>query len=312
MKTVKYRLGEAYGTRGCVLALGFFDGVHLGHRSLISSAAQEAKRLGVPSAVLTFAYGGGLKKDSAMIYSEKERELLLSAARIDICFVADFSELRALSPVDFVNRSVISDIGAAVAVAGYDYRFGYKGAGDAELLAELMELSGRRARISDAYMYGGEPVSSTRVRTSLENGDMEAANKMLGVPYFISGTVEHGRGDGRRFGFPTVNLSVSEDRARLMRGVYLTAVKIGEKLYTGLTNVGECPTFGSRKYHAETYISDFSGDIYGQDVRVYFLSFIRKERVFSSAEELSRQIEKDCAAAREIKEKIKWQEIGLV
>ncbi len=311
LKTVEYKLGEKYAERGCALALGFFDGVHKGHRELLAKTVAEARKRGVFSAVFTFRYGGGLKGGRNMIYSEREREELLSSLGIDVCFIADFSELKNMTPKDFVKKTVVGDIGAAFASVGYNYRFGRGGTGDARKLSELMRQEGAETFVFDAYTEGGEPVSSTRVRSSLESGRIEEANAMLGVPYFISGTVEHGRGDGKRFGFPTVNTAVEEGRVRLKSGVYLTAVKIGEKLYTGLTNAGECPSFGKRSYHAETFLLDFSDDVYGMEIKVYFLSFLREERVFSSAGELALQIEKDRAVARERMKNIKWQEIGL-
>ncbi len=311
MRIVKYELGKGCGTDGCVLALGFFDGVHLGHRKLIDSAVSEAGRRGVLSAVFTFAYGGALKDGAAMIYSEGERERLLSLAGIDVCIVGDFEELRGLSPEDFIKGTVVSDIGADLVVAGYDYRFGHLGSGDTKSLSEFMRKEGKDALIFDAVMQDGKPVSSTRVRTCLENGDIKKANRMLGLPYFLTGTVEHGRGDGRCLGYPTLNIPVPKGRAMPRRGVYLTAAKIGGKLYTGLTNAGECPTFGKREYHTETHVLDFCEDIYGREAELYFLDFIREERDFFSKEELKEQIKKDCDTARGLKEKIKWQEFGL-
>ncbi len=310
LKTIEYKLGEKYSERPCALALGFFDGVHKGHRELLTKTVGEARNRGIASAVFTFRYGGGPKGGRNMIYSEREREELLSSLGIDVCFVADFSELKDMTPEDFVKKTVTGDIGAAFASVGYNYRFGKGGTGDARKLSELMRQEGAEALVFDAYTEGGEPVSSTRVRSLLEGGGLDEANAMLGVPYFISGTVEHGRGDGKRFGFPTVNTAVEDGRVHLPNGVYLTAVKIGEKLHTGLTNVGECPSFGKRNYHAETFLLDFSDDVYGMEIKVYFLSFLREERVFTSARELALQIEKDRAIARERMKNIKWQEIG--
>ncbi len=312
MRIVKYKLGVRLDERGCALALGFFDGVHLGHRLLLSHTVNEAKKRSVPSVVFTFSYGSGIKSESAMIYSEKERNILFESLGIDVCFVADFSDIRALSPRDFVSLTVIKDIGASVVSVGYDYRFGYRGAADAEIMRELLRSYGADAEIFDALTLDGAPVSSTRVRACLESGEIDKANQMLGVPYFVLGTVEHGRGDGGGFGYPTINISVDKSRSQLKHGVYLTVVKIGENLYTGLTNVGECPSFGKRDYHTETFILDFSQDVYGAEATVHFLSFIREERVFSSSDELVKQIEKDRECAEKIKEKIKWQEIGLV
>lgn len=311
MRIVKYKLGDRYTSRGCTLALGFFDGVHLGHRALISYAVSDAHARGAEAAVFTFAYRDGPKGCGEMLYSEEERLALIDALGVDVCFIADFPELRTLSPRAFVEDAVIGGMGADAVTAGYNFRFGYMGAGGAEQLAEIMREHGGRAKIFEPQTLGGAPISSTRIRGLLECGMTEAAGELLGVPYFLSGKVEHGRGDGRKFGYPTLNLPIADGRVKLRGGVYLTCVKMGEKLYTGLTNVGVCPSFGKRAVHAETFLTDFSGDAYGMEIKVYFLSFLRGERVFASAAELGEQIEKDRIAAEERKEKIKWQELGL-
>lgn len=311
MKRVKYRIGTRLQERGCVLALGFFDGVHRGHRELIEFAVCEAHRRGVPSCVFTFAYGGGIKADCPPIYSEVERDELFSSLGLDYVFVADFPELRDLSPEEFVKTVISDDLGAELAVVGYNYRFGHLGRGDAARLREIMRQSGGDAKVFDEFTLNGAVVSSTRIRELLEEGRVDLAHEMLSVPYFLTGHVEHGRADGRRFGYPTINVPARKNAIRLRRGVYLTAVVIGEKLYTGLTNVGECPSFGSREYHSESFLLDFSGDAYGMETKVYFLHFLREERVFSSARELSEQIEKDREIAEKIKGEKKWQELGL-
>ena len=311
MKKTEYAPGKAYGTKGCVLALGFFDGVHEGHRALLRRTVAEAKRKGTPSAVFTFSYDGGIKSGAPRIYSEETRDMLFAELGIDVCIAADFSKVSSISAEDFVLRVIREEIGAEVVVAGYNYRFGYRGGGDARKLEELARSFGCEAVILDAYMLDAEPVSSTLVRALLANGDVFDAGRLLGKPYFLSGTVEHGRADGRKIGFPTINVPVSQKQARLKHGVYLTAVKIDEKLYTGLTNVGECPTFEKREYHAETFVLDFERDVYGMETKLYFLDFIREERAFSSAAELAEQIRVDEKMARERMKEIKWQELGL-
>ncbi len=298
MKTIKYNLGEKYDTRECVVALGFFDGVHLGHRELLKFTVSEARRLGVASAVFTFAYGGGIKADSPKIYSDREREELFSSLGIDVCFVADFASLSGVCAEDFIRRCIREDIGAVCAVAGYNFRFGQGGLGDASQLSRLMEETGGRARIFEPFLADGSPVSSTRVRALMQEGRIEAASRLLGTPYFLVGRVEHGRADGRTLGFPTLNVSVSEQRSHLRQGVYLTSVEIDGKFYTGLTNVGECPSFGRREYHTETFLLDFDKEVYGMETKVYFLSFLRDEQKFSSPEDFKKQIERDCELAR--------------
>ena len=310
MQVIKYKRTEALRTRGAVVALGFFDGVHLGHRALLERAVKEAARLGTESAVFTFAYGSGIKPKSPPIYSEREREELFASLGIDLCIVADFDELKSLGADEFISSVLLGHIGAAVAVVGYDYRFGRGGAADAAYLAAGLSAGGCRTVVLDAYMLHGEPVSSTRVRSCLEDGDVRSAWELLGEPYFVVGSVQHGRADGRRFGYPTVNVCVPDGAVHLRAGVYLTAVRLGEKLYTGLTNAGECPSFGRREYHTESFLTDFTGDAYGMEAKVYFLAFLRDERVFSSAEELGKQIELDRTRAEKIKGELKWQELG--
>ena len=310
MQVIKYELGTRL-LGGCVVALGFFDGVHLGHRSLLKCARDKARSLGVPLAVFTFAHGGGIKAGAPLIYSERDREELFAELGVDAVAVADFAQLRDLSAEEFVDKVLIGDLGALVAVAGYDYRFAKYGKADALVLSTLMAARGLYAEIVEEYRLSERTVSSSEIRGLLEGGKVEDARELLGAPFFISGTVVHGRADGKGFGYPTINIGVREGAVKLKRGVYLTAVKMGEKLYTGLTNVGECPSFGAREYHTETYLLDFEGDAYGMETKVYFLSFLREERVFTSLGELKEQIAIDLKKATEIKGDRKWQELGL-
>ena len=311
MKIIKYKLGENKEPLSAIVALGFFDGVHVGHRELIEFAVKKAKKEGVASAVFTFAYGGGIKADALPIYSERDRDELLSEIGVDYLVVADFEELRNLSAEDFVKRVLIDDLGTLGAVAGFNYRFGRFGKGESDTLVSLMQSFGRSAHIIEELKIDGQTVSSTRIRSLLENGEVKGAWELLGKPYFVSGQVVHGRSDGKRFGYPTINVPARENAVKLRHGVYLTGVVLGEKLYTGMTNVGECPSFGRREYHTETFLTDYSGNAYGMQAKVYFLRFLRDERTFSSSKELIEQIERDGALVKELKGEIKWQELGL-
>lgn len=310
MRKIKYTLGECMVPQGCVLALGFFDGVHLGHRELLEFTVDEAARRGLPSAVFTFSYGGGIKAGIQPIYTEQERELLLSSIGIEVLIEADFPSVKDVSPEQFIRETLLCDLRTEVAVVGYNYRFGAKGAGDAAFLRQAMEKRGGEVKVFDEFTCDGVAVSSTRIRGLLTSGDVKTAWCLLGLPYFLSGKVEHGRRDGTRFGYPTINVPARKGAVEIRKGVYLTAVKLGENLYTGLTNVGECPSFGRREYHTETFLTDFSGDAYGMETKVYFLHFLRDEMCFSSADELGEQIEKDCAMAQILKGELKWQELG--
>ena len=166
----------------------------------------------------------------------------------------------------------------------------------------MMEL-GRDARIVDIETYdlgeGRKEVSSTRIRSLLALGDVAGSALLLGAPYKLRSVVARGMGIGRTYGFPTVNTPMREDNP-LRSGVYHTRVKIGEKIYTGLTNVGVCPTFGEREKHAETFILDFSESIYGEEIEILFVGFIREERKFSSSEELALEISRNIKIVMEL------------
>lgn len=310
MRTVEYRPGVGLSIGGCVVALGFFDGVHAAHRALIGEAGRLARAAGLPLAVFTFPAECGVKGGGSRIYDTATKLSLLESLGVDVVVLADFPSVAGLEPEEFVNRVLIGDLDARVAVAGFNFRFGKGASADAEMLEKLMSEGGRVAKIHDELTHDGRTVSATDVRAALARGEVGLARELLTVPYFMRGVVTHGKAEGRNLGFPTVNMSAPEGLVTPRRGVYKTAVPIGEKLYTGLTNIGNCPTFGAREMHAETYILDFSGDLYERELTVYFLEFLREEREFGSGEELARQIGRDIEGIMK-GSKVTWQEIGL-
>ena len=179
------------------------------------------------------------------------------------------------------------------------------------MLTSLMKASGGEAIIFDEYTYGGITVSSTLIREHLTEGRMREAAELLGEPYFLTGIVSHGDGRGRSLGLPTVNTDIPEEKLLPRIGVYRSAVRIGEEFFSGVTNVGACPTFGERATHAETYILDFSKELYGEEIRVYLLEFLREEKQFGSADDLIMQIKLDINYTKERNGASKWQELGL-
>ncbi len=294
----------------CVLALGFFDGVHIAHRDLISTARNEAKARGLAFGIFTF--GGDIKGGVERIYTDDEKIKIFESLGADFTVFADFAAIRDFSPEEFVKKILIASLNCRVAVAGFNFRFGKGAVGDAEALAELMTGSGREAVIKNEITgEDGKTVSSTRIRDLLISGRMAEARALLGAPYYIIGRVEHGNKTGRTLGFPTVNLSIPEGKVALRRGVYRSAIPIGDKIYTGITNVGICPTFDAREVHSETYILDFEGDIYGDKICIYLIDFMRDEIAFSSPNELKMQINVDKNRAIKENGDIKWQELGL-
>ena len=296
------------------VALGFFDGVHLAHRELIERTVKEANLRGLKSTVFTFSSESGtLKSSSPRIYSTEEKLDIISRLGVDTVIIADFNSVSSMTAEQFIADTLVGDLGARLALAGYNFRFGKGASGDAETLKLGMAGLGLEAIILDEYCYSGKSLSSSLVREALAVGDVALAAELLGAPYRLRARVVRGRGEGRKMGIPTVNADIPPGRLLPRLGVYRTVVPIDGKIYTGLTNVGECPTFGARAVHAETYILDYFGDLYGRDVNIYFLGFIRDERTFPNAEELLLQIERDkaCAIKKNEGDIIKWTEYGL-
>ena len=294
-----------------VIAIGFFDGVHSAHRRLISEAQSDARKRGVPFGILTFASESGIKKGISRLYSTEERLRIFKEVGADFTVSLDFEKICTLTPEQFVKDILIGGLGAGVAYAGYNFRFGKNAEGKADDLKALMEKYGKSAVICDEITYGGKTISSTVIRTMIESGDVERANLLLGAPYRISGETVRGNGKGHSLGFPTVNTSLTKDKVIPKNGVYRSLVKIKDEFYNGVTNIGVCPTFGEREVHPETYIIDFSKDVYGEDVTVFLLGYIREERTFCSEDELKMQIKVDIDTTIKKNGEEKWQELGL-
>lgn len=293
MRIINYRFGDKQKLPGLTLALGFFDGVHLGHRELIRRAFAAAREESLAFGVFTFASEcPTLKATQSRIYSTEEKLELIEALGTEYAIVADFDSLSGLEPRDFVTRVLVSDLNCRVAATGYNFRFGKDASGDAETLAALMRACGRGCLTVEEQKYKGGVLSASAIRAALSKGDVRSASEMLGIPYHLTGRVEHGLGMGRKLGFPTINMPLPQGLP-LRSGVYLTAVPVGGKIHPALTNVGVCPTLGERVPHAETTLLDFSGDLYGQRLKTYFLNFIRDEMNFSSPEALAGQIDRD-------------------
>ena len=279
-----------------VACLGFFDGVHLGHRALISDTVRCAAERGIESAVFTFpSEASGLKSDVPRIYTTEEKLRIFEELGVDVVVLCDFSSVFSLSASEFVSRVLYRDLGVRMALSGEDFRFGYKAsAGSAELISLMRECGGDGvAHKMERYSLpeGSVEISATLIRSYLSRGDVRTAAALLGAPYRISAPVVGGLGLGRGYGYPTLNTDIGT--SPIKRGVYHTEVEIDGKLYTGLTNVGTCPTFGERAVHAESFLLDFSGDAYGCVAKISFVDFIRDERAFGSAEELRAEIDKN-------------------
>jgi riboflavin kinase/FMN adenylyltransferase len=283
-----------------VIALGLFDGVHIGHRALLERAKDEAKSRGVKFGIFTFDTSSGVKGDVRRIYPDSEKLRIFEELGADFTVIADFEALKHQSPQTFVESVILEAIGASVAVSGFNFRFGRGASGDATVLGELMQEHGGEAITVQEITLDGITVSSTEIRRLILLGDMRKAERMLGAPYKIRGRVEEGDGRGSKLGFPTVNLPIAPGCALPRLGVYASRVTVGKKSHKSITNVGICPTFESREAHLECYIFDFEGDLYGKEISVELTEFLRDEREFSSKDELVLQISEDIKRANEV------------
>lgn len=309
MEIIKYTPGTRLVGESCI-ALGFFDGVHEGHRRLLLSARENARRLGLTFTVFTFSTPPH-SKSGGLIYPTEEKIKIFESLGADALVFADFLSIAHLSAEEFVKDTLYDELMCRFAVAGEDFRFAKNREGDVAVLSSILSSLGAEVYIEPEYRAGGEKVSSTRIKELLSLGELEAANSLLGAPYRQRCRVEHGVGLGKKLGFPTVNTELDESFAIPRSGVYRTAVEIRGRLYTGVTNVGTCPTFGDREMHAETYVVDLDSEIYGEEIVVYYLGFLREEKRFSSAQELIMQINVDKNRAIKENGDLKWLETGL-
>ncbi|UQZ32069.1 bifunctional riboflavin kinase/FAD synthetase [Paenibacillus sp. PK3_47] len=286
-----------------VAALGQFDGLHRGHASVIESAVALARRQGVPAAVMTFHphpkdvmrkgdYDGYLTPP-------KDKQELLAAMGVDILYIIEFNEeLSRVSPQDFVSVMLLP-LHIITAVIGFDFRFGYMGEGDAEM---LRELGGGVMNVETVppFLLDGEKVSSSGIRRSLQTGDLALATAWFGRCYHLRGTVGHGEKRGRTIGFPTANLQLEDRYVIPAKGVYAVKVFYKDEILYGVMNVGVKPTFheGVTAPSFEVHLFDFAGDLYEQELKVELVSFIRPERKFDSIGALIAQITEDAETAK--------------
>lgn len=284
-------------------ALGFFDGVHLGHKDVICTAVKNAKALGVKSCVLTFSRRPKsilTGEPDMFLTTESEKIRLIESLGVDLLYIVDFAEMMSLSGEEFVKAILVDNLKCKGVVCGFNYHFGKGGKCDSNALAEICNKYNCQTASRKPILYDGECISSSRIRSALQNGDVLTANKMLGHEFGYNLEVIHGRQLGRTIGIPTINQAFPENFCLPKFGVYASAVTIDGEKYRGITNIGVKPTVGSDKPVSETWILDYSGDLYGKLVDIRLLAFIREERKFSSIDELKRQILKDSETAKSI------------
>jgi riboflavin kinase/FMN adenylyltransferase len=288
---------------GVVLTFGVFDGVHVAHRIVIRCVVNRAKALGIDGVVISFDPHPALSilgTAPPVLTTVAQKTELLEGLGINRVVISDFNEqFSRLSPEEFVRDVLFGSFHAREVVVGYDCAFGKDRTGDRWLLRELGEKYGFAVDVVEPYELEGDIVSSTRIRTAISQGELELAHGLLGRPYSISGPVVPGKGVGRRIGYATANLQL-QNQSLPPSGVYAVEVRVGERRFHGILNMGEQPTFGGREFQVEVHLLDFSETLYGQSIEVFFAKKIRNEKVFASSEELVGQIKKDEVAARGI------------
>lgn len=281
--------------RACAVALGMFDGLHLGHRKVISLAAEGAAR-GLAPAVFTFAENPKPRgADGGALLSQEDKIRLLGEMGVERLYLPDFSQVKDLSAEDFV-RSVLKNICMAREVfCGFNYTFGRGGKAGSGDLRRLCAQCGIGVGVAPAVLDGGEPVSSSRIRALLRAGDAETAARLLGRPFGFNLPVVQGRHLGRRLGTPTLNQRIPPEFVRPRFGVYASRVETGGGVFCGVTNVGVHPTVGAADTAlAETWMPEYGGPpLYGRGVRVDLLRFLRPERKFSGLAQLQAEIRRN-------------------
>lgn len=288
--------------RGTAVAIGKFDGIHVGHRRLLEEILKK-KEEGLLSCVFTFdpapavLFGGS---DGKELTTKEEKRVILEKMGIDILIEFPLTyESAAMPPEVFAREVLAKQLHARFIAAGTDLSFGAKGAGNGALLQRLGPELHFTIKIIDKVCVDGTQVSSTLVREYVESGDMVSAERLLGSPYVVSGEVVRGKKIGRTMGFPTVNLIPTDSKLLPPNGVYYSKVCHGSRMYRAISNVGYKPTVtDERVMGVESYLYDFEGEIYGEAIEVYLSGFKRPERQFDCIGDLKHQLEEDIEAGR--------------
>ncbi|MCX7568566.1 bifunctional riboflavin kinase/FAD synthetase [Tumebacillus sp. DT12] len=287
-----------------VMALGNFDGIHIGHQGLIGRAVELAGQLGLPASVLTFyphprQVLGNSQAHANLLTPFDEKMRVMEELGVEIVYVVHFTVAFAgLTAEEFIY-GFLSRLHPQGLVVGFDYAFGRGGKADASMLKDLAAEAGIPVEIVGAVNRYGEKVSSTLIREKLSYGDARLVCELLGRPYAVTGTVIHGEKRGRLLGFPTANIEPLDSFALPKNGVYVVRVLVKNEWHAAVLNIGTKPTFHDQMHRSlEAHLLDFSGDLYGEAIRVEFLDFLRDEKKFFSVEELIAQIQSDVVEAR--------------
>ncbi|RMH17093.1 MAG: bifunctional riboflavin kinase/FAD synthetase [Gemmatimonadetes bacterium] len=293
---------------GAVVTIGTFDGVHRGHWKVLQEIRRRAERTGRRSVLMTFhPHPLTIVKPEAappLLTTPVEKKEILAESGLHYAVFVPFTPvLAAYSPERFVEEILVRRVGVAELVVGYDHHFGRGRSGDVDTLRELGERLGFTVDVVGPVHADGEPISSTRIRRALAAGDLEAAAAGLGRPYSVRGVVVRGDGRGRLLGFPTANLHVADGGARKLippPGIYAVRGVLRRGTFDGALHLGPRPTFRGSPPTVELHLIDFDGDLYGEEVRVDFVRYLRDVQPFSSVEALVEQMRRDVDEARRV------------
>ena len=288
------------------VALGFFDGVHAGHRAVIGAAVETARREGLTPRVFTFRPEGAdasrpvSKSGLTLLQREEQKEAVLEELGVEEVICPPFETFRSMTPEQFVQGFLGETLHARVLVCGFNYHFGRGGQAGVEELRALCAPLGIQVEALPPVLWQGEVVSCTRIRQCIREGQIEEAAAMLCAPFTLAAEVVHGKGLARTLSWPTINQLFPPDFTIPRRGVYWSQVEIGGRRWNGITNVGIKPTLHETNLTMETYILDYKGDLYGQELSVALLRFLRPESQFASVQALSQRILADIQTVRQL------------
>ena len=283
------------------VTLGKFDGLHLGHQHLMNHVISY-KEQGYKAIMFSFLFHPGnlfSDREFELIYTEEEKQKKLLNSNFDVLISYPFTqETRTMEPEEFIKEILVQKLDAKVIVVGTDFRFGNDRRGDINLLRSFQEKYGYQLVACEKKMWMGSEISSSSIRNYIREGNMDAANTMLGQPYSIIGEVLHGRRIGRTLGMPTTNLLPGPNKLLPPCGVYASKTIIDGVYYPGVTNIGFKPTVGEDKKGVETYIFDYNNDLYGKEIEVELFDYQRAERKFGSLDELKENMLLDIEKTR--------------
>ena len=286
-----------------VLTIGNYDGIHIGHQKIIERVARKAREISGTAMLMTFNPHplSVLKPDTytRLITPLHLKKKLIKASGIEVLLLVPFdAQFQSLTPEMFVQDILINRLAVKAVFVGHDFKFGKGGTGNVKMLKKFAGTYGFHFEIVEAITMDGERIGSNAIRKLITDGNVEKAAKFLGRPHMIGGIVVKGENRGKWMGFPTINLDTFFELVP-KNGVYVTEVELGNRRKPAVTNIGFNPTFGGKKFLMETHILDFSGNLYGKEVVIYFHKRIREEMKFSGIDELKKRIAKDVTLACE-------------